>query len=195
MNYKKYNDYELIDQIQENNEDSKNIMFEKYNPVLRSLAYEYYQKFGDYGYDYEDFLQEANISLYKALNSYNDQKNSLFYSFVVLCVRRGLLTFCRNISSSKKNISSRYLVDIDECSVEDQKNSLPDFFESQEFQNACRDVLFDLPFEIGIVFELKLNGFSYREIGLLLDIPSSSAEFRCKKAREKLRLQMRKLAL
>ena len=194
MNYKKYNDYELIDKVQENDEDSRNIMFEKYHPILSSLAKEYYHKFSDYGYDLDDFLQEARISFYKALNSYDEKKSSLFYSFMVLCVRRGLLSFCRNISCVKKNISSRYLVHFDECFVEDEKSDISSFFHDLDFQSICKQVILSLPFDVSVVFELKLNGFSYREISVLLDIPTSSVEFRCRKARSELKYQLERNA-
>lgn len=187
MNYKQYNDYELIDQIRENSEDSKNIMVEKYHPIIYHLAEEYYHKFSDYGYDFDDFVQEARISFYKALNSYDDRKNSLFYSFVILCIRRGLLSFCRNISNTRKNLSSRYFIDLDQCYVEDEKSNFSNLFSDREFESLCHEAILKLPFDIGIILELKLNGFTYREISTLLDIPTSTVEFRCRKARKKLR--------
>ena len=61
MDYKKYNDYELIYMVRENSTDSKDILREKYQPVLKSIAKEFYKSFKYYGYEYEDFLQEAEI--------------------------------------------------------------------------------------------------------------------------------------
>lgn len=194
MNYKKYNDYELINKVQENDEDSRSILFEKYTPILFHLAKEYHQKFSDYGYDLDDFLQEARISFYKALSSYDEKKDTLFYSFMILCVRRGLLSFCRNISCTKKNISSRYFVHFDECFVEDEKSNMTTFFQDLNIESICREVLLTLPFEISTVLELKINGFSYREISTLLDIPTSSVEFRCRKARRELKYQLERNA-
>ena len=105
MDYKKYNDYELVYHVRESDDDSKDVLFQKYEPILHKLAHEFYLKFSEYGYDYDDFYQEALISFYRSLSSYNEEKHSLFYSFVVLCVKRGLMSFCRNISTGCKNIS------------------------------------------------------------------------------------------
>ena len=68
----KNHDYELIDKIRENDEESEEVMFHKYQPVIRNLAYNCYQKFSSYGYDYDDFYQEAMISFHRALKSYDD---------------------------------------------------------------------------------------------------------------------------
>ena len=101
MNYKKYNDYELIYMVHEEDEWSRKILYQKYNPVICSIANEIYGRFNQYGYDYEDFVQEAYIAFQGALSSYNEEKNTLFYSFVVLCIRRRLLSFCRKITSRR----------------------------------------------------------------------------------------------
>lgn len=193
MDYKKYNDYELIDRIRENDDDSRSIMFDKYQPIIRKLAGEYYQKFATYGYQFEDFVQEGMIAFYKALSAYNEQKDSLFYSFVVLCIQRALTSFCRNISNVSKNISSNYLFDINECSIEDEQSNINAFLKEQEQHSFIKDFILNLPLEIGAIIELKWNGFSYREIGILLDIPSSSVEFKSRKARLQLQKKFHKI--
>ncbi len=187
MNYKQYNDYELIYMVRENDEDSKSIIFEKYYPVIRNIANEYYQKFSYYGHDYEDFVQEGIIAFYKALSTYDEAKDSLFYTFVVLCIRRCLSTFCRNISSINRNLSTNRLVDIDECNVIDYKNDIDFLLQDRELENIMKNIIYESSLEAGAIMELKWNGFSYREISDLLDIPSSSVEFKSRKARNLLR--------
>ena len=142
MDYKNYNDYELIDKIQEKDEDSKNILFDKYQPLIHKLANEYYQRYSNYGYQYEDFVQEGMIAFYKALSSYDDQKDSLFYSFAFLCIERNLYTFCKIISNSIKNISSRYVDDIDEYCVEDKRSDIQEHFLEQEQQEFVKTFIF-----------------------------------------------------
>lgn len=187
MNYREYNDYELIDKIRENDEYSEEVMFHKYQPVIRNLAYNCYQKYSCYGYDYDDFYQEAMISFHRALKSYDDKKDSLFYSFAILCIKRSLMSFCRNISCSQKNISSKYLVDIEQCSVQDEKSDIQTFLNEKEIQDSIRKAIFDFSMEESTILELKWNGFSYREISILLDIPCSSVEFKSRKARHVIR--------
>ena len=63
MNYKKYNDYELIYMVRENDDISKNVLFDKYLPVIKNMANNYYTKLKGYNCDYDDFFQEAMIAL------------------------------------------------------------------------------------------------------------------------------------
>ena len=193
MNYKNYNDYELIYHIQENDEESRNIMFDKYQPIIRKIAGNYYQKFSMYGYQYEDFVQEGMLAFYKALSSYDEQKDSLFYTFSTVCIERGLTTFCRRISNDKKNISREYFEDIDDCSVVDERSDIQKLFQDQEKEQVVKDFIYDLSLEISSIMELKWNGFTYREIGILLDIPSSSAEYKTRRARFQLFMKLKKI--
>ena len=186
MNYKNYNDYELIYMVRENN-DTYDLLFEKYNPIIRKLSYEYYNKFKDYGYDYEDFLQEGNIAFQRAIIKYDDEKDSLFYTFVIVCIRRSLITFCRNISNGRKNIANTFYVDYEDCIAEDIREDISSIFNEKEICILLNDAIWELDIDRSSIFELKLNGFSYREIGELLDIPASTVEYRYRKVRNYLK--------
>jgi RNA polymerase sigma factor (sigma-70 family) len=184
MDYKIYNDYELIDKIRENDEDSHSILFLKYQNVLHAIVHEYYSRFSNYGYDYDDFYQEAIISFYHALSLYDEKKDVLFYTFMILCVKRSLLSFCRNISRGDTRISSKYFKDSDDCVIEDVESDISMYMKRQEIQSIIREVIFDFPIDVSSILELHFNGFSYREIGTLLDIPTSTVEFKSRKARK-----------
>ena len=131
MQYKKYNDYELVYMVREN-ELSKDLLYRKYQPLLRKISEEFYRQYKYYGCDYEDFLQEANIAFEKAIINFDDSKESLFYSFVDLCVKRRLISFSRNISNSKKNISAHYYIDINETIEKTHANEIEELRAGQE---------------------------------------------------------------
>ena len=188
MNYKDYNDYELIYMVRENDDYYKNILYEKYRPIIRKISSEFHTKYSEYGYDIEDFVQEAMIAFEKALSSY-DENSSMFYTFVVVCIKRRLLSFTRDISRVKKNLPLSSYTELEEYNTPDLKSDLDSIFKDREIEDILKSVIYDyyLPIEGTAVFELKLNGFTYREIGELLDIPSSSVEFRTRKVRNKLK--------
>ena len=71
MNYKNYNDYELIYMVREKDDYSEDILLKKYLPVIKSISSEYYLKYKNYCCEYDDFLQEAMIGFQKALVSYD----------------------------------------------------------------------------------------------------------------------------
>lgn len=187
MNYKQ-NDYELIYMVRENDDSSLDLLFEKYTPILKNIANEFYQRYNSYGYDYEDFVQEAMIAFQKAINSFNEDKDTLFYSFVIICIRRSLLTFCRNISNGRKNVNNNYYVSVEEYEnvLLDNNADIDTINSMRELDNIFKKLIIDLPFENSCIFELRLNGFSYREISILLDIPASSVEFKNRLAKKKI---------
>ena len=41
MDYKEYNDYELLSYIEEENEEANTILFNKYKPLINSIAQKY----------------------------------------------------------------------------------------------------------------------------------------------------------
>lgn len=176
MKYSDYNDYELIYLVRENDNSSYDILFNKYMPIMKRLAYEYYKNFNSFGYDLDDFVQEAYLSFYKSLDVYDPDKDCLFYTFVVMCINRGLTTFCKRISCCKKNISNSFLVDID--LVEVCGDVLDGSYLSlNEFIKKIWDVVYNYDILYISVFELRFNGFTFKEIGELLDIPLKKAQF------------------
>ena len=192
MGYKQYNDYELIYMVRENDDDSQDILFQKYQPIVRKIAGEYFSHYSSYGYDYEDFVQEGNVAFQKSVMYYDEKKDSTFYTFVVLCIRRKLLSFCRKISSPKKNISQHEVLDIDDCVVADKSNDISDLCHYFEIEDICRKLLWELSLEKSSVFELRMNGFTYQEIGILLDLPTSTAEFQNRVIRRELKKRLQK---
>lgn len=170
MNYKKYNDYELIYMIRENDDFSQNILYEKYQPIIKKFATDFYIRYRSSGYDYEDFLQEATIGFQKALFSFDDTRENLFYSFAVLCIQRRLLSFCRMFMSDKYKNVFFDTISIDDISCIDNRNNMDSIFDEKEMEKLLKSIIFDLSWEEGIVFELRLNGFQYLEISKLLDI-------------------------
>lgn len=174
MNYKNINDYELLYYVKENDEYALNTLYNKYEPVINKLASKYFKKYKYIGITYEDLLQEARIGLMKAIKNFDDDQ-SLFYSFALLCIERNLINYTKSFNRLKNypyNSLNTFLprneeyVDnsvVDEVLLENEK-----FFE-------CKNVL---KFDLSIVYELRYNGFSFKDISRLLDLPRSTIDGR-----------------
>ena len=191
MDYKNINDYELIYMVKENDDDSLECLFNKYTPIIKSISNEYYQKYNSYGYDYDDFLQEANIAFYNAYLAFRESMDVLFYTFVTVCIRRRLLTFCRNITNNSKNISFNQTVDVERYDIVDDKADMDLFMRETEIEQLLHDYILNLPLNYSSVFELRLNGFGYKEISCLLDIPSSTVEYRFRHIKNNLSVKLK----
>ena len=178
MNYKNYNDYELISMVRENDEFSYYSLFEKYKPIVKNISKEFYDRYSDYGYDYDDFIQEGYVGFQNALNKYDSSKGALFYTFVELCIRRRLLSFTKNITLPKRNISNKYFVSLDDLDVRDNSVSLNDELDYEDTMNTIKDVLYSLDLKYTAPFELKMNNFSLKEISILLEVSINSVSYR-----------------
>ncbi len=174
------NDYELLYLIEQGNEDAKMTLYGKYKSILLHLANKAYRVCHDMnGASYEDFYQEACYGFEKAIVSFDDTKNILFYTYVTSCIKNQLSLYKRTITR-KKDYPLNYAVSIYE-EVEPGL-SYADLFpstdltpyevcENNEREKYLRIFQNNLPFMDACVFELRYNDFKYREMSELLDIP------------------------
>ena len=190
MNYKNYNDYELISMVRENDAFSYYSLFEKYKPIVKNISKEFYDRYSDYGYDYDDFIQEGYVGFQNALNKYDSSKGALFYTFVELCIRRRLLSFTKNITLPKRNISNKYFVSLDDLDVRDNSVSLNDELDYEDTMNTIKDVLYSLDLKYTAPFELKMNNFSLKEISILLEVSINSVSYRVNLVRDEIRTRI-----
>ena len=175
MDYKKINDYEVVYMVRENDEEAREIIFNKYIPIVRRIASDHLALAKMARIEYEDLVQEGLIALNEAINKYNERSGVLFYTFLCVCVERRILTYCRKMNSSKHYLLNTYLDDEYIYSVSDN-----DVFEAyfNEINLERKFVSFKNLFDIveSNIFELRYNGFSYKEISKLLDIPVSTID-------------------
>lgn len=179
----KNNDYELLYLISENNEEAKELFYNKYKPIIEIKAKKLSRVAQSKGYDYNDLVQEGMIGLTNAINSFSDQKDVQFTTFANLCIERQMASFIRNISAGRHKILN------DSVSFEttnsygsplinllDDKNVNPEtsFIESEEKEDLYNDIVSILK-EVEVeIFELRAKGFSYKEIASLLNITEKS---------------------
>lgn len=183
MEYKDINDYELCDMVRENDDDSLALIYKKYNSLIYKMSKKFYRKYQYIGIDFEDLMQEAKIGILKALRSYNDEE-SLFYTYVNICVERQLITYCKNYNNLK-NYPLNYSLGEDnflKLSTNIMQSEL--LLIENEWFLECKNVL---KFNQSIIFELRYNNFTYREIAILLDIKMSTVDGRIQSIRKKLK--------
>ena len=78
------NENEIIAKAKEGHAASLDAILEKYKPLAKSKAKEYFITSGDP----EDLLQEGMIGLYKAVLSYNQALGKQFSTFAAICIER-----------------------------------------------------------------------------------------------------------
>lgn len=180
--YRDENDYEILYMINENSDNYK-IMFEKYKPLIIKLCRKYLRKAKEAGYELDDLMQVAYIGLIDAIEGYLDNQNTIFYTYASICMENRLKTEIRNNQTFKKqvlnsalsyhNLSNHTNLSYIEIVASDEDTVL-DYLESEERREDYLVFKNSLPFEMSLVLELKLNGYTSDEIGILLNMKKNT---------------------
>ena len=175
--YKDLNDYEIIYMVRENDDDATNLLFDKYKPIVVSMAKEYYKAVKRYGLEYEDLLQEGNCALYKAIKQFSEETNSCFYTYATICINskfKNLLITNNACKYQALNSSISLYEEYDDKVLidylKDDRAIDPNVaIEINELETQLKDILYSMDFEDSIICELKINGFTYNDIAKLLN--------------------------
>lgn len=196
MDYRDINDYEMLYMIGERDEIAYGTMYTKYYPLIASMARKYYENYKGYGIDYDDLYQEGIVALNNAIREFNDKNNCLFYTYAIICIKREMERLLKksvrlkhmilnNALSLDQTIGDNdlYVEDVMEDSKENIDKNLLDVF----FSKKILDLKYELSDRQSLVYELKLNNFSNREIAALLDINYKAVDNSLKLIKNKLK--------
>ena len=196
MEYREFNDYELVSYIHEGNEDANNILIKKYEPLINKVALRMLPYCKSNGLELEDLVQEGMIGLNHAIERYQEQEDTLFYTYAKKCIERKIISVVLSSNRSKnrilnesvsydneENLIIKYLQDktpspLEEMvNIEIEKNLLKIFKENlTDFEEQ--------------VFELHISGFKYKEIAKILDKTPKSIDNTIQRIKTKLKKQM-----
>lgn len=107
--YDDLSDEELIRKIKKGDNDALNYLIHKYKNVVTMKT----NRFFAIGAEKEDLMQEGFWGLYKAIQSFDSEKQNSFKTFANLCIERQLITVVKT-SNRQKNIplNSSYSLNI-----------------------------------------------------------------------------------
>lgn len=177
--YKNANDYELIYMINEN-EESYEILYEKYKPLMKYLCKKYLNTAKKCGYEFEDLFQVASLGFMVAVNTYQINQNTLFFTYVKSCIEKRIYNELRDQNTYKKTCLNEAFsfdvaipgTDLNFFDLISDPHSLDflDYVENEEKSIKYINFKNSLSFETALVLELKLSGFSPLEMSKILDI-------------------------
>lgn len=203
MNYQDFNDYELIYLVEEKNEEASWILYNKYLPIIKKIAYNSYIGLKKYGVSYEDIYQEAVLAFFTAVQLFDPKEDTLFYTFMNITIKSKLANFYRSVFANKNfpNISSISLnmpITVDDSEtlldrVVDNTSNVENQITYGEILEKLRDFKFELSFKNSQVFELLCNGFSNKEISILLDMDLKKISNTMYRIRRKLKRYLQSL--
>ena len=86
--YETYSDEQIVKWAKQGDEEAEEFLIRKYKDLVKGKANLYYIV----GADKEDLMQEGMIGVFKAIKSFDSEKEASFYTFANLCVNRQIIT-------------------------------------------------------------------------------------------------------
>lgn len=179
MNYKDFNDNEILSYISEN-EDALDLIYQKYKPLINKIATNLYKKYcKNTGLDVSDLIQEGMLGLNSAINYYKENKDTLFYTYAKTCIERKIISAVIMANRQKHKILNESISF--EVNLDDSELSLENFLGDSEYNpetiiisnesnnelmDKIKNSLTDTELQ---VLQLKLDGFEYKEIAEIID--------------------------
>ena len=103
--YNNLTDEQIISYVKQGDEKALSYIFEKYKELVNMKVGKYFM----IGAEREDIVQEGIIGLYKAIRSFNPDKQNTFKSFANICIERQLITAIKSSNRQKHMPLNSYL--------------------------------------------------------------------------------------
>ena len=179
MNYENINDEKLA-KMSKSDDRACEILIVRYKGTVISLARKYYLQGGEI----DDLISEGMIGLYRAVMTYQEDKNATFFTYAYICISRQLYSAIRN-SLSNKNVPLNQSLPIyqhEELSGGIQPEELFIYKEGEaKLMGKLRECLSVFEFQVLTDY---IEGLSYQEISDKRDCPFKKVDnalFRSKK--------------
>jgi len=173
-----YSDIELTELVRENNEDAKDLIYDKYHYIIDIILAKYKKTFYVLGIDSKEAKQEAMLAFTDALIKYSSDKSTSLATFISLVVERKIQNCIRKAETIKnKKTKETYSLDYEyEVFNKPLKEIIGDpdadplvKMESKEnyleLVTKIKGALSPLEYE---VYELLINDFDYQDIAKIM---------------------------
>ncbi len=194
--YGNLKDEEIISQIKSGDKDALSYLLEKYKNLVNIKVSKYFM----IGAEKEDILQEGMIGLFKAIQSFNEEKQNSFKSFANICIERQLITAIKS-SNRQKHMPLNTYLSLNTAAYdnnEDDSVELIDTFNSKTAEDPLETIMkkeYYSEVEEAInknlskfekqVLDRYLKGESYVTIAKRLDSPVKSVDNAIQRIRKK----------
>lgn len=193
-NYNEMSDEDLIDVIKSGDKSALEFLISKYKELVNMKV----SKFFMIGAEREDIVQEGLIGLFKAVKSFNPDKQNSFKTFANLCIERQLITAIKSSNRQKHMPLNSYLSLNTTAYEEDEDSSLLDIFDAHQIEDPLETITKKEYYEtVETAIDKSLSDFekqvlnrymqgeSYVQIAEKLDTPVKSIDNAIQRIRKK----------
>ena len=189
-------DEEIIKEIRKGDKQALTYLMNKYKEIVNLKVGKYFMV----GAEKEDIIQEGLIGLFKAIKTYNAEKNNTFKTFANMCIERQLITAIKSSNRQKHMPLNSYLsLNMSAYDNEEENGAeLMDTFDSKTIEDPLETIInkeyYD-EIEKSIdktlsqfekqVLDRYMKGESYVTIAKRLDSPVKSVDNAIQRIRKK----------
>ena len=194
--YDKMTDEEIIKEIRKGDKQALTYLMNKYKEIVNLKVGKYFMV----GAEKEDIIQEGLIGLFKAIKTYNAEKNNTFKTFANMCIERQLITAIKS-SNRQKHMPLNSYLSLNMSAYDNEEESgaeLMDTFDSKTIEDPLETIInkeyYD-EIEKSIdktlsqfekqVLDRYMKGESYVTIAKRLDSPVKSVDNAIQRIRKK----------
>ena len=194
--YGKMTDEEIIKEIRNGDKQALTYLMNKYKEIVNLKVGKYFMV----GAEKEDIIQEGLIGLFKAIKTFNAEKNKTFKTFANMCIERQLITAIKSSNRQKHMPLNSYLsLNMSAYDNEEENGAeLMDTFDSKTIEDPLETIInkeyYD-EIEKSIdktlsqfekqVLDRYMKGESYVTIAKRLDSPVKSVDNAIQRIRKK----------
>lgn len=143
-----------------------------YKHLVVSIARKYYL----IGGDKEDLIQEGMIGLFKAITSFDEEKNNNFVPYAIMLIEREIISAIRRANSGSQQFLSESILVDNEDELTDNAYPESDLIEEENKIELTNEIFDKLSSFEKQVVEYYLKGYNYMDISKLLGKPSKSID-------------------
>ena len=194
-----YNDNELLSLLPEDEENIKNIFYEKYGYLIDVLVNKYYDVIKMFQVDKQELRCEASYGFSDGLNCYKDNKSTSLKTFLTLCIERRITKYlAKNTTNKAKMLNEALSLEYNDEEngsianvISDNKNidplnNLTEIEFIEETIKLAKENLSPLEYE---VFTYLINDQNYIEIASILNKSPKQID----NTIQRLKIKMRKI--
>ena len=179
----------FIKKAQEGDRESHEAIIIQYDKLIRKILSKYIN-INDT--DYDDYLQEGRLALFKAINNFDLKKEVKFITYAYICVEKSILTYIRKtknivkyarriqeISTEVKKMHSDGCNEIEIC--EKLNVELKDVLEALDFINGTKSIEEEIEKNVKIMDKIVSEDKGYSEIEIYNDVKGmlTEEEWKC----------------
>ena len=174
-----FSDEELAVMVCENDEDAKDVLYDKYNYIIDIIMLKYKKSIYALGLDYNEVKQEALVAFSDALVRYSNEKKTSLPTFISVVVERKIQNCIRKADTIKNKVHNEsYSLEqeyevfnrpLEEIIGNNKENPLFKMENEEHYKELLKNIDEALsPFEKD-VYDLVINEFNYLDIAKILN--------------------------